>query len=104
MSLAEDRPAVQDLVAQGADEALADRVHARSLHGGAQDPGPVAWKAASNEYVKSAVADQELDVPGPLVRARARLRACCIVHSPLGCAVTPRTWTCRVDASITNST
>ena len=39
MSLAEDQHAVQELVAQGAGEALADRVHARRLHGGAQDPG-----------------------------------------------------------------
>ena len=31
--------AVEELAAQGADEAFAGRVHARSLDGGAQDPG-----------------------------------------------------------------
>ena len=35
MPLAEDQHAVQKLAAQGADQALADRVHARSLDGGA---------------------------------------------------------------------
>src|ERR1035438_6107842 len=35
MPLAEDQHAVQRLAAQGADQALADRVHARSLDGGA---------------------------------------------------------------------
>ena len=39
MSLAGDQHPVEDLWAQGADEAFADRVHARSLDGGAQDPG-----------------------------------------------------------------
>ena len=39
MSLADDQHAFQDLAAQGADKALADRVPARCLDGGAQDPG-----------------------------------------------------------------
>ena len=40
MPFAEDQHAVEELAAQGADEPLADRVHARSLDSGAQDPGP----------------------------------------------------------------
>src|SRR6266704_2277521 len=39
MRLAEDKHAVEDLAAQGADEALAGRVHPRRLDGGAQDGG-----------------------------------------------------------------
>ena len=39
MSFAEDQHAVEELTAQGADEPLADCVHARSLDGGTQDPG-----------------------------------------------------------------
>ncbi len=39
MPAAEDQPPVQYLSAQGADEALAGRVHARRLDSGAQDPG-----------------------------------------------------------------
>ena len=39
VALAEDQYAVEELSAQGTYEPLADRVHARRLHGGAQDPG-----------------------------------------------------------------
>src|SRR5271170_921365 len=39
MALPEDQYAVQELPAQGADEALANRVHPRSPDGGAQDSG-----------------------------------------------------------------
>jgi hypothetical protein len=41
MALSEDQRAVQELTAQGADEALADRVHPRSLDGRAHEPGAV---------------------------------------------------------------
>src|SRR5882757_6823321 len=37
--LVQDQGPVEDLTAQGADEALADRVHPGRLHGGAQDRG-----------------------------------------------------------------
>ena len=33
-----------------------------------------------------------------------RLRACCVAHSPVGCAVTPSTWTRRLATSSTNRT
>jgi hypothetical protein len=39
-------------LAAGADEAFADRVHARCLDGGKQNPDPLASKTASNEAVK----------------------------------------------------
>jgi hypothetical protein len=39
MPFAEDQHAVEELAPRGADEPLADRVHARRLDGGAQDPG-----------------------------------------------------------------
>src|SRR5690348_4944129 len=38
MAFPEDQHAVQELTAQGTDEALADRVHPRSLDSRAQDP------------------------------------------------------------------
>jgi len=37
--LAEDQHALQQLAAEGADEAFAGRVHARRLNSSAQDPG-----------------------------------------------------------------
>jgi hypothetical protein len=39
VELAEDQHAVEELPAQGTGKALADRIHARRLDGGAQDPG-----------------------------------------------------------------
>ena len=39
MRLAEDQHAVEELAAQGTEEAFADRVHPGSLNGGPQDPG-----------------------------------------------------------------
>jgi hypothetical protein len=61
MPFAEHQHAVEDLAAQGADEPLAGRVHARSLDGGAQVPGSgpslprsrLSWHA---HYAASAVA------------------------------------------------
>jgi hypothetical protein len=39
MPLTDDQHAVEQLVAQGADEALAGSVHSGSIDGGAQDRG-----------------------------------------------------------------
>jgi hypothetical protein len=63
-------------VAQGAGEAFADRVHARRLHGGAQDPGSVVSKTASSECVKFGPRSRirNLMPPDRSWRARARLR------------------------------
>ena len=60
--LAEDQHAIQELAAQGADQALADRVHPRSLDGGAQDPGAGGLEDGVEGCgeVWSAVAGQEL--------------------------------------------
>ena len=52
---------------------------------------PAAWKTASNEAVKfdprSRIRNLMSSNRSP--RPRARLRACCTVHSPVGFAVTP---------------
>ena len=60
--LAEDQHAVEELSAQGADEALAGCIHARRLDGGAQDPGAGGLENGVEGCgeVRSAVADQEL--------------------------------------------
>src|SRR5208283_5980072 len=71
MLLAEDQDAVEELAAQGADEAFAGRVHARSLDGGAQDPGAVCLEDGVEglSEVGSAVADDELEVLEPFAEA-----------------------------------
>jgi len=62
MALPEDQHAVQELTAQGADEALADRVHPRRLDGRTHDPGAGGLEDGVERggEVRSAVADQEL--------------------------------------------
>ena len=71
MALAEDQHRVEEFPEQGADEALADRVHPRSLDSGTQNPGtggPEYGVKGAGE-VRSAVTNQELDVCEPLVEA-----------------------------------
>jgi len=62
MSLANDQHAIQELAAQGSDQALADRVHARHLDSSAQDPGAAGLEDGVERggEVRSAVADEEL--------------------------------------------
>ena len=69
-------------------------------------PVPVAWNTASNEAVKfeprSRIRNLMSSNRSP--RLRARLRACCTVHSPVGWAVTPPRCIRRVPCSINTST
>jgi hypothetical protein len=61
--LAEDQHAVEELAAQGADEAFAGRVHPRSLHRGAQDPGAVCRASLGgliHEYYTAALPPRPL--------------------------------------------
>jgi len=83
MPFAEDQHAVEQLPAQGADKPLADRVHARRLEGGAQDPGPGGLENGVERggEVRSAVADQELDALEPLVEAEGEVAG--LLHGPL---------------------
>ena len=69
MPAAGDQHPVQYLSAQGADEALAGRVHARRLDSGTQDPGTGGLEhgVERGREVRSAVTDEELDVLEPLV-------------------------------------
>jgi hypothetical protein len=75
MVFAEDQHAVQDLAAQGADKALADRVHPRSLDSGEHDPGagrPEDGVEGGGE-VRSSVADEELDVLRPVAEGHCEV-------------------------------
>jgi len=67
---------------------------------------PAVWKTASNELVKfdprSRIKNLVLSNRSP--RVRARLRACCTVHSPVGFAVTPPRCIRRVPCSMNTST
>jgi hypothetical protein len=82
VGLPEDQHAVQELTAQGADEALADRAHPRSLDGRAQDPGAGGLENGIERCseVRSAVADQELNIPEPLAEAESEVTG--LLHGP----------------------
>ena len=75
MRLTENQHAVKELSAQGADEAFAGRVHARRLDSGAHDFGPGGLEDGVEGWreVRSAVAEQELNVLEPLAEAECDL-------------------------------
>ena len=69
--LAEDQHPVEEFSAQGADEALADRVHPRRLDSGTPNPGTggLEYGVKGAGEVRPAVTNQELDVGEPLACA-----------------------------------
>ncbi len=83
MALPEDQQAVEQLTAQGANEAFADRVHPRRLDGDAQDPGAGGLEdgVERGSEVRSAIADHELDVLEPLAEGEGEVAG--LLHSPL---------------------
>jgi hypothetical protein len=82
MCRAEDQHAVQELTAQRADEPLADRVHPRSLDGGARDRGAsgLEYGVERGGEVRAAVADQEPEVLEPVVEVQGQVPG--LLHRP----------------------
>src|SRR6185312_10455237 len=83
MPLADDQHPVEELSAQGADEALADRVHPRSLDSGTQNPGTggLEYGVKGAGEVRSAITNQEVDVCEPLVEAEGQVTG--LLRGPL---------------------
>ena len=83
MRFTENWHAVEDLSAQRTDKALADRVHARRLDGGAHDPGPGRLEDSVERggEVRSAITDQELNVLEPLAEAEGEIAG--LLHGPI---------------------
>ena len=81
--VAENQHAVQELPAQGADQALADPVHPKRLDSGAQNRGAGGLEDAVERggEVRSAVVDQELNVFEPLVEGEGEIAG--LLHGPL---------------------
>jgi len=65
-------------------------------------PVKIASKTLVNLASRSRMTKRNEEIRSP--RSMGRLRACWAVHPPSGWAVTPRTCTCRVFTSMTNST
>jgi hypothetical protein len=83
MAFPEDQHAVQELTAQGTDEALADRVHPRRLDGRAHDLGAGGLEdgVERGSEVRSAITDQEPDVLEPLAEGESEVAG--LLHCPL---------------------
>src|SRR5260370_38812658 len=83
MALPEGQHTVQELTAQGPDEAPADRVHPRSLDGRAHDPGAGGLEdgVERGSEVRSAIADQEPDVLEPLPEGESQVAS--LLHCPV---------------------
>jgi hypothetical protein len=73
--LVQDHGPVEELTAQGADKALADRVHPRRPPGGAQDRGAGGLEDGieGRGEVRPAVTDEETEVPEPLAEVEGEV-------------------------------
>ena len=92
MTSVDDQKPVEALVAKGADESLRDRVRLRRPSWRADDPDILALEdlVEGGRELRVAVADQEPDRRVALIGdAPMMLRACCVVHAPVGWALTP---------------
>jgi hypothetical protein len=106
LSTSEDEHPVQHLTPNGADPSLGVgirpwRPHRRGEH--LESLGGKDRVERGGELgVRSRTSNRNR--PTRSSRAMSRLRACWATHSPIGCAVTPSTWTRRPATWITNST
>ena len=75
--------ACQDFPEQGTDQALADRVYPRGLHGGAQDRGAGGLEdgVEGRGEVRSAVTDQEPEAGEPVAEIQSEVAG--LLYSPL---------------------
>src|ERR1022692_1859114 len=81
--LVQDQGPVEELTAQGAGEALADRVHPRRLHGRAHDGGAGGLEngAGGAGEVRAAVPDEEPEAGEPLAGAGGQVAG--LLHRPV---------------------
>jgi hypothetical protein len=104
VSFADDEHPVGDLRPGGEYEAFGIGVRrgasGRDLHG--FDTGAGQGRVEGCGELPGPVADEEPEVGGVIAEVHQGLRICCVLHSPSGCAVTPRMRTQRLPTSITN--
>ena len=105
MLLVVDRHLVGAPSSDASDEAFRERVRPRRLGGVLTRSMPSALSTASKDAVyfesRSRIRNRNAAVRSPRSR---RFRACWVVHTAVGWAVTPRIWTRRLVISMTNST
>jgi hypothetical protein len=93
-------------MAPGADEALADRVHLRSLDCREHDPSARSLEDGieGGGEVGSVIVDQEPDVLEPITKGDREVAVCRTAQSSVGYAVTPPRCIRRVPCSMNTST
>jgi len=102
MALVPDKGAVQELASASPDPAFGNRVHAERLHvAHGPDPGISEDRVECGGEVRATVADMNFIRSACSPRSMIRLRACWVVHSPVGYSVTPRMRMCRAACPIT---
>ena len=101
-----DQQPVQALGADGADEALGDRVRLRRSHRRLDDLDAFACEDSVEVAgeLAVAVADQEAKRRGRSFSVQANWRACWVTQAPVGFAVQPAMWTRRLPSSMKKST
>ena len=103
--LAEDRQAVEALLADRAHEALRERVQVRTPREADHwNPSTVEKSSERRRVDRIAAEDQEALVAEEAIDLSMRLRPICIIHRPHGWWTMPATWTRRVSSSITKKT
>src|SRR5665647_1804772 len=100
-----DQDPVETFATYGADPPLDERVRARRPHRCADRPNAVGAEHLIEPSCELAVAvvDQKADRLRPLTNVSMMLRACWVAHSPVGFAVIPARYTCRVESSMNTS-
>ena len=106
VSFIDDQDSVEEFAADGADEALGDRVRPRCPHRRLDDAGVEGGEdgVEGGGELGVAVADEEPEARPASSRSMSRLRACWVSQAAVGWAVTPRMCTRRVACSMTKNT
>jgi len=103
--LVDDEDAVEELAADGADEALGDGIRSgcprRRSDDLYVDGGEDGVEGGGELGV--AVPDENPELAAGVVEVHGQLRASCVSHAAVGCAVTPRKCTWRVACSMTKN-
>jgi hypothetical protein len=106
MSAVRDKEPVEALAADGADEALGDRVRFRCSHRRLDDADAFADEDGVEVAGELAVASRIRNLNRSVCscRVQANWRACCVAQAPVGLAVQPERWTRRLPSSMKKRT
>jgi len=102
----EDEQPVKTLGPSGSDEPFRDPIGFRHLNGRANDAGPLRLEHRIEALRKLAIviAQQKAHWLVALNARHETCRACCVTHSPSGCAVQPARCRRRLPTPMKNST